>query len=808
MSTGREAAGRTLLPVRSVRWRKVVRDLLEHRARTVLVVLSIAVGVVAVGTIAGANTLLERNLANGYAATRPASASLFTAAPFDQDLVDTIRAMPGVAEAEGRRSATVRLVHPGGATIELALTALPDFDRQTMDIVTPESGAWPPRRGDIVFERSSLSLASLPTDGPVTVRIGPDRVETLQASGFAHEPGAAPAFFFGQLIGYVTFDTLADLGFDDTFDELRIRVDEPDGTRAQARVVAADVRERLEKAGIPVAFTQVPTPGEHPAQDILNAVFLILGAIGALSLAVSGFLVVNTISAILAQQTRQIGMMKAVGARDGQVAGVYFGIVLGYALVALAVALPLGALGAWALTRFTAGLVNFEATEFFIAPGVIALEVAIGLVVPMAAAAWPVWRGVRVTVREAIASGGLGDGFGRSRFDRLLQRLRGPSRPTLLSIRNTFRRKARLVLTLLALTLGGAVFMSVFTLRASLVATLEDTLAYFNYDVQVGLVTPQRTGILVRTAEQVPGVVAAEPWTFVNAQRVRSDGTTGGGRIVFGLPDGARTVRPIVEEGRFLVAGDGNALVVTRNFLDDEPEVRVGDVITLRAKGRDVPFTLVGIVQSPTQRPFLYAPSTAIDALTRDAGRAGILMVLTERTDAASQRDTGAAVRDTLERAGMAVSATQTRSEIRASIDTLFSTMLLFVSLMAVLLGVVGGLGLAGTMTMNVVERAREIGVMRAIGARDAAVLLVFLAEGLLIGFLAWLTGALISLPISKVLANALGEAFVQRPLTYVPALDGIALWFLVVLVLATLASLLPAWRATRLTVREVLAYE
>ena len=134
--------------------------------------------------------------------------------------------------------------------------------------------------------------------------------------------------------------------------------------------------------------------------------------------------------------------------------------------------------------------------------------------------------------------------------------------------------------------------------------------------------------------------------------------------------------------------------------------------------------------------------------------------------------------------------------------------MLLFVSVMALLLGVVGALGLAGTMTMNVVERSREIGVMRAIGARDRAVLIVFLVEGLLIGFLAWLIGVAISLPISKVLSDALGESFVQRPLAYTPAIDGIVYWLIAVAILALVASFLPAFRATRLAVREVLAYE
>jgi putative ABC transport system permease protein len=792
----------------SVRWRKVWRDLLEHRVRSLLVVLSIAVGVMAVGTIAGANALLERNLREGFADTRPSAASLFTVIPFDQGLVDVVGRMPGVAEAEGRRSATARMVKADGDTIEIALTALNDYEAQTMDLVSPVTGSWPPQRGEVVFEQSSRMLADLAEGRDVTIELGPDRREVLRTGGFAHEPGGAPAYVFGQLIGYVTFDTLADLGFDDSYDELRILVTEPDGTRERNRAVATEVRDRLERAGAQVAFMQINVPGEHPAQDVLNAVFLILGAIGALSLAVSGFLVINTISAILAQQTRQIGMMKAVGARNRQVASVYFGIVLGYALVALVVALPMGALGAWALTQFTAGLLNFEATEFFLPPNVVAIEVAIGLVVPLVAAAWPVLRGVRITVREAIASAGISDGFGRSRFDRWLQQLRGPSRPTLLSIRNTFRRKARLVLTLLALTLGGAVFMSVFTLRASLLGTLDETLAYFNYNVQMQLVQPTRSAILVRTAEQVPGVVAAEPWTVASAQRVRPDDSTSGNLIVFGLPDGATTVRPVLEEGRFLVEGDGNALVVTRNFLDDEPDARIGDRITLRAQGREADFTLVGIVQAPTQRPFLYAPSSALDTLTRDAGKAGLLMIVTDRADPTSERVTGTAVRDVLERSGMQVAQTQTRSEIKASIDTLFTTMLVFVSVMALLLGVVGGLGLAGTMTMNVVERSREIGVMRAIGARDGAVLLVFLAEGLLIGFLAWLVGVIVSLPISKVLSDALGQSFVQRPLAFTPALDGIVAWLIVVAVLASVASFLPAWRATRLAVREVLAYE
>jgi len=794
--------------VRSVRWRKIVRDLGTHKLRTVLVVLSIAVGVFAVGTIAGANALLQRNLRDGYADSKPASATLFLA-PFDRELVDIVRDMPGVADAEGRRSVTVVLTTPDGRDREITLNAIPDVDDQRLDLVTLESGSWPKGRLEMAVERSSLRLEPLRVGEDLAIRTADGHQHHLRLTGITHEVAAPPAFYTGRIQAHITPETLADLGVDDRFDELRILVDDPTLDRDGITAVADDVRGRLERSGAQVFGTYVPPPGEHPANELLQGFFLVLGVIGALALVMSGFLVVNTIAAILVQQTRQIGVMKAIGARDGQIAGLYLGLVLAYALLALLVALPLGALGAWGFTIFTAGLANFDVTEFGIPPNVLALEVAIGLLVPLLAALVPVWRGVRVTVREALASTGITDTFGRGRLDRVLRDLRGVSRPTLISIRNTFRRKGRLALTLAALSLGGAVFMSVFSVRASLQQTLEDTLSYFAYDVQVELSRPERVDGLTGATLAIPGVTAAEPWQFATVQRIRADGSEGRSVITFGLPPSAKSVRPTVQQGRWLVPEDGNALVATANMLEDEPDLQVGDPVTLRIDGQDTRWTLVGIVASPTQRPFLYTPAAPLGAATHEVGRAGVLMVMgSPGLDAAGQDRLADAVETQLEAGGVDVVATTTAGEIRSTQETLFDILVVFLSSMAILLGVVGGLGLMGTMTINVVERAREIGVLRAVGASDGAVLRIVLAEGVLIGALSWAIGALVAIPISKLLADALGEVFIRRPLAYRYSLEGIVLWALIVLGLAALASWLPAWRASRLAVREVLAYE
>ena len=380
------------------------------------------------------------------------------------------------------------------------------------------------------MERSSLVLQPFAEGQPLRVQTQDGKVHDLTVRGISHEVGAAPAFYAGRVAGHVTPETLEDLGFDTSFDELHIKVADATLDQDGIRAVADDVSTRIQRAGIPVFGSYVPVPGRHPANDLLQGFFLVLGFIGALSLIVSGFLVVNTVSAILAQQTRQIGIMKAIGARNDQIAGLYLVLVLAYAVLALVVALPLGALGAYGFAQFTAGLANFDIVGVSIPPEVIALEVAIGLVVPLLAALVPIARGVRITVREALASTGINDRFGHGRFDRLLRDIRGLPRPTLLSIRNTFRRKGGSCLTLAALSLGGAIFMSVFAVRASLVKTLDDTLAYFAYDVQVELATTERTSVLVDEAMAVPGVVAAEPWRFASTRgrrRERDRGAAG-----------------------------------------------------------------------------------------------------------------------------------------------------------------------------------------------------------------------------------------------------------------------------------------
>jgi putative ABC transport system permease protein len=800
----------------SPRWRKVLRDLWSNKTRTILVLLSIAVGVSAIGMVMGSQIIVDRTLPAAYAAVNPSAGSLFTLTTFDEDQVEAVRAMDEVAEAEGRRMVNVRFLTNSGEWRSLQLIAIPDYEEMTLNKIHPETGAYPPPLHEMLLERASvapsLGLGDVGIGDMVTVESPSGKKRALRVAGTVHDLSQAPAFITGGGYGYVTFDTLAWLGEPRDFNQLDFTVADNALDFDHVTAVGKQIQQRLESAGQSVLFAFVPPPGEHPAQNFLDAFSLILGGIGGLSLLLSGFLIVNTLSAILTQHVRQIGIMKAIGARAGQISAMYFVMVLLFGVLALMIAIPLGALGAIGLANIFAGLLNFDVGGVRVDPQVLLVQVAIGLASPMLAALLPILRGVRVTVREAVSEHGLGKGqFGHSLLDRVIVGLRfifPIGRPMQISLRNTFRRKSRLTLTLITLSLASTIFIAIFSIRASLQQTLDDALSYFDYDVQVIFDRSYRTDRIQAELDDVPGIEIIETWGFGSVRRLRPDGTESDSIVVYAPRPDSQMINPTLVEGRWILPDDTNAVVINTDVLKDEEDVKVGDEITLKLNDKETTWVVVGIVRGVMTGSNAFVNFDYYSRMTNAVGRAQISLVrLIDRTPE-NQTRVGQSIEDTYRNAGFRVQQMQTIGQLRSMISTIFDVIIIFLLAMAVLLGVVGGLGLMGTMSINVLERTREIGVMRAIGASNGSILRIVLVEGLIIGLLSWTIGGLIALPASRLLTITVGMALLQAAPTYIFSTNGAILWLFIVLVVAFLASFLPARHASQLTVREVLSYE
>jgi putative ABC transport system permease protein len=679
-----------------------------------------------------------------------------------------------------------------------------------VNIVRPWQGAWPAPDQALLIERASLAKTRASLGDTVNVQISGQDVRVLPIAGLTHDLSLPPAAIAGQAFGYITADTLAWLGGPAGYNQLRIVVAEQRRDPDHIRAVAAEVQRLVERGGREVHAVDVPTPLQHPAEVVLPTVLSILATLGALALVISAFLIVNTVGAILTQQTRQIGVMKAIGARAVQIAGLYFAMALSFGLLALLVAVPMSALAAFFLTRYLGSQLNIDILQFRPPPFVLLLQIGAALLVPVVAASVPIYSVATRPTREALA--GASDAPVKATLvDRLIGAIRGLSRPTRLALRNTFRRKGRLARTLAALALGGAVFISVLTLNASLYTTLDASIASQRYDVEVQLGRLYRSDQTMAAAGATPGITHVESLRRDSALPVRADGSTGEALSLRALPADTAMFAPRMVSGRWLLPGDGNALVMTSNYMLKERGARIGDTIRLEIGGERRDWLLVGIAEElipPTSPAWAYVPLEAYTALMGRAGRTDTLRITTVGHDAASHAAATATLERTLETQGFELRLIRSRSEDRAMLSERFTILTTVLGIMSLLIGAVGGLGLAGTMSINVLERTREIGVMRAIGASDGAVRQVVMSEGLAIAVLAWGIGTLLSLPMSFAMCRFFGTQLLNAPLSWVYSLPGVFGWLGIVLVIAAIASLLPARAAARLTVREVLAYE
>ncbi len=792
----------------STRWYKVLRDLWANKTRTILVVLSIAVGVFAVGMIGGSNEIMSNDLNESYATANPASATLYVE-PFDDELVQTVRGMREIGEAEGRSSTSVRVKVGTDQWRKVDLFAIADYDNIRVNKFSPESGTWPPAKGEVLLERTSLTFLNLKIGDTLVVETSTGKQRELRVAGTVHDLNLPPSNFMGQGFGYVNFDTMETLGQPNSLNQLNILVAQNALDKKHVQEVVNKVRDKVQKGGKTVNSAWVPDPGVHPMSSALQAFSLLLDAMGLLSLLLSGFLVINTINALLAQQVRQIGVMKAVGARQGQVVGIYLATVMLFGLLALAIGVPLGWLGARTMGAYTAGLMNIDVASIDLNPQVAMIQVAVGLFVPLLAAAYPILSGTRVSVREAISDYGVGNGqYGNGLIDHLLGRVRGVPRPLLLSVRNTFRRKGRLLLTLATLTLAGAVFISVFSVNDSALSSLDEAFQYFNFDVEVGFNRTYRVEQVEQVAMSVPDVLRVESLRITNARRMRDDGSDGVNTPVFAPSPGTNMIQPTLLQGRWLLPEDENALVINTDVLKEEPDIKVGDEIVLKIGDRESTWKVVGLVKGVMSGRMAFTNFDYLNLVTRDVGHAGRLWVQTKSHGDAYQAQVAKSLEEAFKSNRVQVSSAMTTGNSRKTSESNFLILVVFLLIMAALMAVVGGLGLMGTMSLNVLERRREIGVMRAVGAPNGAIRQIVLLEGIAIGVLSWLVGVVVSLPLGKPLSDSIGTAFAGAPLNYTFSTTGTLIWLGAVVIISTLACLAPTISATRLSVREVLAYE
>ncbi len=804
--------------MRNPRWMKLLRDMITMRGRMLLMAAAIGLSVLGIGAVMSAFTILTREIRRNYLGTNPASATVEVAGGVDEELLNRVRRLPDISDAQARSSVLARFQARSGVWQPLLLFVVKDFDGMRIATFAPESGAWPPPTATILLERTVLPLFGLKVGDLIAVKTphGPRR--EIRVSGTVHDPGLAPAWQEQMGYGYVTLDTLAKLGEPAALDELKLSV----GTRPldQAFITRTTlaVVSWLQAQDRQVVEVQVPPPARHPHQGQMTALLTIFLVFGVFALALSAILVATVISALLAREVRQIGVMKAIGGSTMQIGAVYSAMVAIIGALAAAAALPIGAVGGKAFSRVVASLLNFTIGSDAVPAWVFLLQAVAGIAIPLLISLVPIRRATGRTVRQALSDYGVSlNGAGTAASGRPRRRVADRINRTLtLAFRNTFRRRGRLLLTVGLLAAGGATFTMALNVSTAWQLNLAKGFKARHYDFEIRLGAPQSRQKMQGLLSTVPGVAFAEPWGIAPAS-LSGDGSVeithtypDGGHGSFslrGVPENAAAVSMPIIRGRWLAPGDTNAAVLNPLARSLFPDVKVGDRVSLNVGGRASSWKIVGFAgeMAPASA---YVPEKAFEETLGAPGVTTAFRVAVKDKALDARGRVIGRIEEELEKAGIGVSAVIADAAFRNAIADHIYVLVFALVFMAGLMGAVGLLGLASTMSANVVERTREIGVMRSIGGTPGAIQRLLIAEAVFIGILSLAVAAVITFPLSSAVGRFLGDMAFKTPLPPAVSLPGALLWVGIATLGSALSSALPAWRASRLTVRETLSYE
>jgi len=792
---------------------KIWRDLWENKGRTWRVVAIIAIGAFAIGAILGGKAFIDQDVATAWQASHPATIGLIVEPAVDATVIESLENLTEVDVVEGWfQDTTVQWRRtPADPWQPAVLAALDDYEEQTIRHVTLDRGAWP-RRKLMGMQRGY----GLDAGDTFYLKIN-DKVQQVELNGVLYNAAHPSASLSSEPMFFTTGERFSQLTGETNRSLILATI--PNYSETNVQVAADLLQHELEKQNIevkPAMFapggfkTRTARPDQFTNQDALDSIFFILSIMAVAMLILGLFLVYNTINSVIAYQVSQIGMMKAIGARIQQILLIYFILVLVYAVLALLISVPLGALAAHGLRTIMVKRVGMIPGSFALSQNAVIAQIALALLSPLLVSLAPILGGARVTVREAISTYGVGRVSGW--LDRLLIKLQFIPRLVTLTISNTFANKKRLLFTQLSLVGAGVVFMMVMNTRTTLTYTFDDALlSIYQANVMLELKDEARISVIERIAESYEEVKAVEVWgTAKGTGRLKGQPASNDDDNINlrGLPIPSTTYIPALRAGRWLEPGDTYAVVLSPE-LAAEMGVQVGDWITIDIPTRrESTWQVVGLVFEPVDQEAAITPRDTLLKELGQVGRGASIKIQTWAGDADTEVATAAQLRANYESQGYEILASTQDTAHRLVAERSRKMALLFIILagMSLMTAIVGGVALSGTLTINVLDRTREIGIMRAIGASAWAVAGQFIGEGLILAWLSWLLAIPLSIPVGRMVINTLARVM-NIELIYQISPIGFLAWLVIVTILAVIASWFPAQKAAQTSVRESLAY-
>jgi putative ABC transport system permease protein len=736
--------------------RKARGDLLQHRARTLLAMLTLTLAVASLAVLAVPG-LMDRAMDRQVQADH-----LYDVAVATHDLVLTPEQLAALKHLPNIAAVDTSIRYPAEVTVgsrrQTAMIWGVDLGAQPVDAIQMLTGRLP-RPGEILADAANASAADFPAaiGTRVEIRGSNGTQRPLDVSGTAGDLATSPSpALSDNPVFYTSEATVRSLAGLRGINYLTFRlVSNTPGTEASAIAAVHAYLERLTGTEPFEALPATRSQGDWPARSYFDDTVSLFYFITLLAVCSALFLIASIMNTLIAEQAGEIAILKTLGGRRHQIAGVVLRTagLLGGAGAILGAGLGIGL--AYVLTSFFATSLFDLRAGFAVSIPVVAASLVLGPALAVAASLPGLRRALRRPVAETLADRGVA-GYGTGRLERLVARSRLLSGPARMGVRNVLRQKRRSAATIAQVAIATGLALALFASGRSIDIGVNQVYSTFHYAIEVdaGNGSPLLGSKARSAAAATPGVTRVEP---VVENSVEYQGTS---YAALGLG-----VDPLYQyrlsAGRWFTAADASAAVppvVLGPAVARAGGARVGQLLTLDAAAGPTRVKVVGIDTGQSDNGgVVYFPLAVLQRLTGMGDASNALWLTTSSPSHAAIDRATVAVQDRLAAAGYPVSTQEVYVEAADNHAT-DDTILIVIEVLGLLVVVIALIGLVSALTMGVIERTREIGILRCLGARARHVRRVFSAEGVLLATAGWA----VSIPVGWLIYEGL-LAFVKH---------------------------------------------
>ncbi len=782
--------------------RRSVRELTRRRGRSVLTIATIAVAIAGVWLFAIPGnvdaTMQERVRADAMHTARLAP----NAADLTPDQLASLRSVDNVAALDTRTLARNE-IRIDGRIQGVILVGVADFERQTVNIVSLTDGAFPDRPGALITDAENARTGRFrgAVGGVVEVRTHTGRWEEFGISGaggtvrYSSEvSNDAPVLYMSN----ADVQRVMDYPAPNSIDVVAV---DPSATAVDDMVT--EFRTMLAADLPDLAYwdvLEVWRAGTWPGSDDFGNFIVVFYVIAAIALVSALILIYTTMNTMVREQTREIGIMKAIGGTPRSIAVGLLRTALILGGIGTAVGIAAGIpLSNWLMT-FMSGEFGGTSVGWRFSGLAMTLSVVLGFG-GTAAASWPaLHRASRITVRDAIDDYGVMAAYGLGPLDRAVARVPFVGRRTQMGMRNATRRAGRTLAT--AVPIGLAVG-TMLAFGSVLITAVGEDLNSFDLEGGDIIVWNREPGLDARAGElieSVPQVALAHPMVYSS---VELDGE----KYVWGLPAESVYDHDVIA-GRWFSqeeADDAARVVVIGEAAANQTGLAVGDTATVETRRGPIDLDVIGIDgQLVNDAQGLFVPFRTV--LDYEGWTTGNYWVRTVDPTSATVDAAAAGIHEALGRNGYEVASSLRyidRDQNMAE-NRLIVTVVMAMGLPVVAIGMIG---LVSAMANNVLDRTREIGILRSIGARRKDLRAMFRAEGVTIAVLGWLFGIPVGYGLARLILWVFERKF-DAAFTFRFPLWPVAVSLVVTLIAAMIVIRLPLRRVVRMQPGIALRYE